>query len=105
MAGDGLKAMRETRGITQQQLAERLGIHMSTVSAWEQGRNRPSRTNVLRLEESLGLDGELLREYGYAGVTPFDEMRAQLEDLTDQVTRLTAHVMRIQTELDEFRDR
>ena len=105
MAGEGLKAMREAQGVTQQGLASKLGIHTSTVSAWEQGRNRPSRANVLLLEELLGLDGQLLTEFAYAGVTPFDAMRADLDQLADQVIRLTEHVLRLDSQIAELRKR
>ena len=54
---------------------------------------------MLKLEEVLGLDGELLREYAYAGVTPFDELRAEVEQLAEQGIRLTELVMQLQAEL------
>ena len=36
-----IKSMRQHRGWTQTQLAERLGIEQSTVSRWERGLSRP----------------------------------------------------------------
>lgn len=35
------KTLRETFGLTQQELADYLGIGLSTVYAWESGRNEP----------------------------------------------------------------
>ena len=39
--GKRIRKYRETRGISQVQLAEKLGISNSRVSNWEQGINRP----------------------------------------------------------------
>lgn len=39
--GNRIRKYREARGISQIQLAERLGISNSRVSNWEQGINRP----------------------------------------------------------------
>lgn len=105
MAGQGLKALREARGVTQQTVSERLHVHASTVSAWEQGRNRPSHKHVVQLEELLGLDGQLLAEFAYAGVTPFEEMRADLDQLAEQTARLTALVLQMESELSALRKR
>jgi transcriptional regulator with XRE-family HTH domain len=100
MAGEGLKAIREKAGMTQRQLGEHLNVHYTSIYGWENGRTRPSRNHVLKLEEVLGLDGELLREYAYAGVTPFDELRAEVEQLAEQGIRLTELVMQLQAELE-----
>lgn len=37
-----LKARREARGLSQEQVAEALGVDRDTVSRWERGRNRPT---------------------------------------------------------------
>jgi transcriptional regulator with XRE-family HTH domain len=99
MAGDGLKAIRDNAGMTQQQLADQLGVHYMSIANWEAGRNRPSLKHVQRLEELFGLDGQLLTEFAYAGVTPFDQLRAEVEALAEQGARLTELVVRLQHEL------
>ena len=100
MAGEALKAFRDKAGMTQQQLADHLEMHYTSVSGWEQGRTRPTRRTVLLLEQALGLDGELLREYAYAGATPFDAMRADLDQLAEQTIELAELVVRLQAQVD-----
>lgn len=36
-----IKALRAARGLTQEQLAQELGVSFSTVNSWENGRHRP----------------------------------------------------------------
>ena len=53
--GVGLKILRERAGLTQRQLAERLGIQQPAVARWEAGRVR---IPINRLEE-------IIAELGY----------------------------------------
>jgi DNA-binding transcriptional regulator YiaG len=39
--GEGLRALRQHMGLTQQALAEELGVRQQTVSEWETGMYRP----------------------------------------------------------------
>ena len=39
--GEGVRALRESLGLTQQQLAAELGVRQQTVSEWETGLYRP----------------------------------------------------------------
>ena len=105
MAGQGLRTIRVAAGMTQEQVGDLLGVHYMSVGNWEAGRNRPSLKHVQRLEELFGLDGQLLTEFAYAGVTPFDAMRADLDQLAEQVIRLTEHVLRLDSEIAELRKR
>jgi transcriptional regulator with XRE-family HTH domain len=51
MDGKELAAWRRERGLTQEQLAQLLGVHKLTVSQWESGRrNTPGRLLELALE-------------------------------------------------------
>jgi DNA-binding transcriptional regulator YiaG len=39
--GDGVRALRQHLGLTQEELAEELNVRQQTVSEWETGRYRP----------------------------------------------------------------
>ena len=53
---------RRARGMTQRELAERLGVSNRTVSKWECGDGMPELANLLPLCAALGLTAdELLR--------------------------------------------
>jgi transcriptional regulator with XRE-family HTH domain len=56
--GETLKARRQALGLTQQQLADKLGLTKSYVAAMERGRKSPSLATVSPFIEALG--GELL---------------------------------------------
>lgn len=48
-----LKDIREKRKMTQQELADAIGVDRSTVTKWELGVNSPSGKTLLRLGEIL----------------------------------------------------
>ena len=58
-----LKEMRERRGLTQTQIADRLEVDKSTVSKWESGDSTPLRKYRRKLCELLGCtEAELLAD-------------------------------------------
>lgn len=57
-----LKALREKKGLTQEQLAEQLGIARQSVSKWELGINEPDLETLTRLCAILECDYEDLLE-------------------------------------------
>jgi tetratricopeptide (TPR) repeat protein len=68
--GNLLKAHRRRKGITQKQLAQQLGVHANTVSAWELGTYLPNtRGLVLELARLLALDDSETRRLLEASLT------------------------------------
>ena len=55
---DRLKSLRETKGLTQQQLAEATGIPLGTLRDYEQGKRRhdPTLRVTIKLASALGTD-------------------------------------------------
>ena len=49
MIADKIKLLRESRGLTQAELAKRLGITRSGVNAWEMGITIPSTQYIMKL--------------------------------------------------------
>ena len=47
--GDNLKQIRKSKNISQEELAERLGVSRQSVSKWETGENYPSMFNIMCL--------------------------------------------------------
>lgn len=59
---EALKAQRAAHGMSQEQVAEALGISRQAVSKWENGTAEPSTSNLLALAKLYGVDvNELLR--------------------------------------------
>lgn len=57
-----LRSLRERAGLTQQQLAERVGMARPNLARLERGERAPSWETVLRLAEALGVSTEEFRE-------------------------------------------
>lgn len=53
--------IRETRGLTQEQLARELGVTFGTVNGWENGKHQPSplaARELLRIASESGIDAD-----------------------------------------------
>lgn len=58
-----IKAIRESRGLTQNEAAMKLDIDNSTISKWETGESLPRAATLIRLAEVLGCTvDELLKD-------------------------------------------
>lgn len=51
--GENLKKIRESRGLTQKQLADKLNIAFSTVGMYEQGRRQPDLDTLIKMSDKL----------------------------------------------------
>ena len=61
--GEVIRARREACGMTQELVAQKLGVSRQAVGKWESGKSEPSTTNWMALAELFGTDAaELLRE-------------------------------------------
>ena len=52
--------IRKEKGLTQQYLAEKLGVCQTTIAMWETGKSVPTMKNLMRLSELLGVSIEVL---------------------------------------------
>lgn len=66
--GSKLKILRKGRKMTQEQLAERIGVNRATISNYEIGRRSPSLNDLKRFAEFFGVSLD------YFGVVTKDEM-------------------------------
>jgi transcriptional regulator with XRE-family HTH domain len=60
---DWLRSLRTHAGLTQAQLATRLGVARATLNRWENGRTYPDREDRMRLND-------LAREAGHDPIVP-----------------------------------
>lgn len=81
--GDHLSRMRRLKGFSKTDLAERLGVTVTSICYWEQGRSRPRLARLQQLAELLGTTpAELLsRDTSPGG-----------DHLADLVTRMRAEI-------------
>lgn len=75
-----IKTLRINSGMSQVQLAERLGITKSAVNAWENGTNSPSLTYVIKLARIFGVSTDYLlgvNERLTVDISGLDDMQKQ----------------------------
>ena len=48
-----IKLLRKSRGITQEELSERIGVHENTIRLWEKGLREPRSSDISKLCEVL----------------------------------------------------
>lgn len=58
--GDYLKQLRTERGMSQEKLAEAIGISRQSISKWEQGLSSPDIENIKKLSEFFGVSADAL---------------------------------------------
>lgn len=77
---DKIKSLREHLGMSQVQLAERLGVTKSAVNAWESGTNSPSITYIVKLAQIFGTSTDYLlgvNERLTVDITDLDDLQKQ----------------------------
>ncbi len=52
--------LRKKLGMTQQELADKIGLPQPVVARWESGKVKPQRRNLIKLAGGLGLDADQL---------------------------------------------
>ena len=77
--GEKLKAARKAQRITQQALADRLGVHRSTVANYEIERRRPSLEELKMIARILHVDINYLLEG--QEVKPEEELKTRANDV------------------------
>ena len=62
MIGSRIKELRNSKGLTQEQLSERMEVNSKYLSSIERGKENPTLNTLVKLSESLGVDiGEMFR--------------------------------------------
>ncbi len=88
--GERVAAARKRAGMTQAQLAERLGVSRPTLIAVEKGERRLSNEEIVKLAGSLAVEvNDLLREHAVVGeISPRFKARAHTPEVERGVERL-----------------
>ena len=81
---DNLKALRESRKITQTHLGEHIGAKKSAISLWESGKRQPDQETLVRLANFFGVTVVYL--LGRNDPHPPEQEKASADDpLTEQI--------------------
>ncbi len=97
MLSENIKAIRKSKGLSQQELAVKLNVVRQTVSKWEQGRSVPDSDLLISLSEALEapvsrLLGEAVPQ---AEAEPLKAISEKLEVINLQLSRRQATRRRI----------
>lgn len=83
---EALTDARRRKNLTQEDVANALGINHAAVSRWERGLNVPSSRRVIELADLLELDStEMLVLINEAARADFQELRRDYDGLMDEV--------------------
>ncbi|MGH6694242.1 helix-turn-helix domain-containing protein [Sphingopyxis sp.] len=81
--GDRLARLRQARGLSKTDIADRLGVTVTSICYWEQGRSRPRLARLQALADLLGTSPtELLSR----------DSAPSNDHLSDLVTRMRAEI-------------
>ena len=75
LTGDKVRERRNSNGLSQMELANKMDVSQSLVSQWELGRQKPNKDQVARLQSILG---GIAEADGAASVEPESAVRAWL---------------------------
>ena len=76
MTADRIKALRESRGWTQAELARRMNMTRNGINSWEQGLSMPSPQSLVDLARLFSVSTDYLRgveKHNTVNVTGLDE--------------------------------
>lgn len=92
---ENLRAARERSGLTQQQVADLMGIDKSTYCGYETEKRQPDVQKLKKLSKILGVSGDELLETGYkVRPTPVTES-GPLNEFQDLMSQLTPDEQRL----------
>ncbi len=60
--GENIKAARKAAGVTQAELAERLGVYQKDISRWEKGEIQPSLSAFAEICRALNASADAMLE-------------------------------------------
>jgi len=60
MTGQKIKRLRLEQGVTQQAVADAVGVTVRTIISWEQGARVPGGDKIARLAQALGVSADEL---------------------------------------------
>lgn len=93
--GEYLRECRLASGLTQEQVAEELGITSKTVGNWENAREEPSFDYLMRLANRINADLEEVKRLYLElpeGDNVIDDLRAEVASLMAQAQELSDRV-------------
>lgn len=102
--GRKIRILRRTRGLTQQQLAEKLKVKRATISNYEIGRRSPHIKELEDISEALGVNLEYFGFGGSAAVDLVARAKVLFEDNTisaEEKSKAYREIMKLYLQVEE----
>lgn len=102
--GKKIKILRKTRGLTQQQLADKLNVKRATISNYEIGRRSPHIKELEEISEALGVNLEYFGFGGSAAVDLVARAKVLFEDnsiTAEEKAKAYREIMKLYLEIEE----
>lgn len=84
LIGKRIQEIRIRRGITQEQLADRIHISKSSISEWEACKRVPQMKTLRKIAEALGVDVWEIIGFNDVSIDPVQQAREDLADDPDR---------------------
>ena len=95
MLNENIKAIRRSKGLSQQELAVKVNVVRQTVSKWEKGLSVPDADLLVRLAEVLEVSVSQLLGAGVPPEAPADQVAEQLARINEQLAIKNRRAKRI----------
>ena len=82
MLGQRLRQLRISRGMTQVQLADRLGVSASAIGMYEQGRRQPDNATLAKIRDEFSVSTDYLLGLPVQVTSPEFEFSDVMDDFT-----------------------
>ena len=79
-AGELIREQRKRKGMTQKQLAEKLGVSTPSIRLYELGKRTPSEEMLCQIADALEITPEALHPYNMASAREVLEMLFRMEE-------------------------
>ena len=83
---DKIVDLRKSKGVSQEELAERLGVSRQAVSRWENGSAMPDAANLLQLSKLFGVTADYLLNDDYQSDEDLPKLKQTRQDTMAQFT-------------------
>ena len=105
--GDRIAGAREAQGLSQRDLARRIGVRVETLRAWEDDRSEPRANRLQMLAGLLNVSFRwLLTGEGDGGIVPVPTgSRAEIRQMVAEMRDLRADIARAQDRLARIEQR
>lgn len=101
---NNIKSLRKEKSLTVEQLAKKIGVAKSSVSAWENGKSEIRGKNLKKLSDYFGVSDSYLLGYSkYKKYEPIKEIKDKIDWTTSQIDILEHKIKTTKEHLDNLK--